>query len=450
MRYAQKFITLLILVLAASFGVGGCVLLYSDFAVQRGRMASANAAAHAQACTLLQTEILDLQRRGIATDDDTLTARVTAQGSTAALWRGDALVCATLPGLENFPLGDGVTVTVNTENNVYAIYASDLQGGLRLVTAYDLTPLYRDRRAALTRFLVLEAAVLAAASVVTALLARRLTRPLAVLTDAGQQIAAGDYNRRTALHTGDEIETLSRSFDAMADAVQEKIADLEADVQRREDFVGAFTHELKTPMTSIIGYADMLHTMQTDPDEQREAAAAIVHEGRRLEALSYKLLALLGLSDETIELGPVPLDSLWPRLHAACPDVALRTPAAAPTVRGDADLLLDLLCNLVQNAARASAPGAAVLVLCGQSGDAVTLTVADRGCGIPKEQIARVTEPFYMVDKSRARRQGGSGLGLALCQRIAAAHGSTLRIESELGRGTRVSVTLPLWKEADA
>ena len=413
MRYFQKLLCLLILVLAASFGVGGCVLLYSDFSVQRSRMAAANAAAHAQACTLLQTEILDLQRRGISTGDAALTARVTAQAVPAALWRGDTLVCATLEGLQNFPLGDAATVTVRTENSIYAVYASDLQGGLRLVTAYDLTGLYRDRNAALMRFLLLEAAVLAAASAVTALLARRLTRPLAVLTDAGAQIAAGDYARRTDLHTGDEIEELSRSFDKMADAVQEKIADLEADVQRREDFVGAFTHELKTPMTSIIGYADMLHTMQTDPDEQREAAAAIVHEGRRLEALSRKLLALLGLNEEGVELTAVPLPALWPRLHAACPDVSLRTPAAAPTVRGDA----------------------------------VTLTVADRGCGIPPELIPRVTEPFYMVDKSRARRQGGSGLGLALCQRIAAAHGSALRIESEPGRGTRVSVTLPVWKE---
>ena len=447
MRYFQKLLCLLILVLAASFGVGGCVLLYSDFSVQRSRMAVANAAAHAQACTLLQTEILDLQRRGISTGDAALTARVTAQDVPAALWRGDTLVCATLEGLQSLPLGDAATVTVRTENSIYAVYASDLQGGLRLVTAYDLTGLYRDRNAALMRFLLLEAAVLAAASAVTALLARRLTRPLAVLTDAGAQIAAGDYARRTDLHTGDEIEALSRSFDKMADAVQEKIADLEADVQRREDFVGAFTHELKTPMTSIIGYADMLHTMQTDPDEQREAAAAIVHEGRRLEALSRKLLALLGLNEEGVELTAVPLPALWPRLHAACPDVTLRTPAAAPTVRGDADLLLDLLCNLVQNAAKASAPGAPVLVLCAQAGDVVTLTVADRGCGIPPELIPRVTEPFYMVDKSRARRQGGSGLGLALCQRIAAAHGSALRIESEPGRGTRVSVTLPVWKE---
>ena len=115
MRYFQKLLCLLILVLAASFGVGGCVLLYSDFSVQRSRMAAANAAAHAQACTLLQTEILDLQRRGISTGDAALTARVTAQGVPAALFRNHDLVCATLPWLQNFPLGDTVTVTVPAE-----------------------------------------------------------------------------------------------------------------------------------------------------------------------------------------------------------------------------------------------------------------------------------------------------------------------------------------------
>lgn len=443
MRYFQKLLCLLILVLAASFGVGGCVLLYSDFSVQRSRMAAANAAAHAQACTLLQTEILDLQRRGISTGDAALTARVTAQGVPAALWRGDTLVCATLEGLQSLSLGDAATVTVRTENSIYAVYASDLQGGLRLVTAYDLTGLYRDRNAALMRFLLLEAAVLAAASAVTALLARRLTRPLAVLTDAGAQIAAGDYARRTDLHTGDEIEALSRSFDKMADAVQEKIADLQVDVQRREDFMGAFAHELKTPMTSIIGYADMLRTLQIDPAEQHEAAGAIYHESRRLEALSYKLLSLLSLSDERLELAPVDLTDLWPRLRMACPQVPLLTPQAGAVVHGDADLLLDLLCNLVQNAAKASPAGMPVTVLLADAGDTVALTVQDHGCGIPADKLARVTEPFYMVDKSRARKQGGSGMGLALCQRIAAVHGGTLQISSQVGVGTAVTVTLP-------
>ena len=227
-----------------------------------------------------------------------------------------------------------------------------------------------------------------------------------MLTEAGAQIAAGDYARRTALHTGDEIETLSRSFDAMADAVQEKIADLQADVQRREDFVGAFTHELKTPMTSIIGYADILATMQTDPAEQREAAAAIAHEGRRLEALSHKLLALLGLSEEPLTLTAVPLDSLWPRLRAACPAAVLQTPPPpAPIVAGDAELLLDLLCNLVQNAVRAAAPGSPVVLYCSQSGDAVTLTVADTGCGIPRRSCPASPSRFiWWINPARAVR----------------------------------------------
>ena len=178
MRYAQKMVCLLVLVLAASFGIGGCVLLYSDFAVQRSRAAVSDAAAHAQACTLLQTEIIDLQRRGVSIGDAALTARVEAQQRPAALWRGDTLVCTTLPELADFPLENAAAVTVRTEGAVYTVYASDLQGGLRLVTAYDLTGLYRDRNAALMRFLLLEAAVLAAASAVTALLARRLTRPV--------------------------------------------------------------------------------------------------------------------------------------------------------------------------------------------------------------------------------------------------------------------------------
>ena len=113
----------------------------------------------------------------------------------------------------------------------------------------------------------------------------------------------------------------------------------------------------------------------------------------------------------------------------------------------DADLLLDLLCNLVQNAAKASAPGAPVLVLCAQAGDAVTLTVADRGCGIPPEALPHLTEPFYRVDKARARANGGSGVGLALCAQIAEAFGTQMTFASRVGEGT--TVTILLQKEAE-
>lgn len=438
MKFAYKMVCLLVLVLSASFGVGGCYLLYSDFSAQLARAEAANADTHRRVCTLLQGEILDRQRRGESLDDAALTELLANFALPTALWRDGVCIVGSgdlLPDgtMEVRRLGDG---------GVQATYASSLQGGLQLATAYDLTDLYRGRDAALRRFLLLEAAVLAAGAAVTAVFARRMTRPLRTLTTASAEIADGDYARRTGLHTGDEIETLSSSFDKMADAVQEKITALQADVRQREDFMGAFAHELKTPMTSIIGYADMLRTIQASPAEQYEAAGAIYHEGRRLEALSGKLLALLGLGEETITLQPTALAALWPRLQAACPGVPLQLPACDAAVQADADLLLDLLCNLVGNAVKASEPGQPVEVRAADNGDTVTLTVADHGCGIPQSEISRVTEPFYMVDKSRARKQGGSGLGLALCKRIAEVHGSDLHIESTPGEGTRVSVIL--------
>ena len=438
MKFAYKMVCLLVLVLSASFGVGGCYLLYSDFSAQLARAEAANADTHRQVCTLLQGEILDRQRRGESLDDAALTELLANFALPTALWRDG--VCIVGSG-DLLPDGT-MEVCRLADGDVRATYASSLQGGLQLATAYDLTDLYHGRDAALRRFLLLEAAVLAAGAAVTAVFARRMTRPLRTLTTASAEIADGDYARRTGLHTGDEIETLSSSFDKMADAVQEKITALQADVRQREDFMGAFAHELKTPMTSIIGYADMLRTIQANPAEQYEAAGAIYHEGRRLEALSGKLLALLGLGEETITLQPTALAALWPRLQAACPGVPLQLPACDAAVQADADLLLDLLCNLVGNAVKASEPGQPVEVQAAEGGDTVTLTVADHGCGIPQSEISRVTEPFYMVDKSRARKQGGSGLGLALCKRIAEVHGSDLHIESTPGEGTRVSVIL--------
>ena len=438
MKFAYKMVCLLVLVLSASFGVGGCYLLYSDFSAQLARAEAANADTHRQVCTLLQGEIVDRQRRGESLDDAALTELLANFAPPKALWRDG--VCIVGSG-DLLPDGT-MEVRRLADGSVRATYASSLQGGLQLATAYDLTDLYRGRDAALRRFLLLEAAVLAAGAAVTAVFARRMTRPLRTLTTASAEIADGDYARRTGLHTGDEIETLSSSFDKMADAVQEKITALQADVRQREDFMGAFAHELKTPMTSIIGYADMLRTIQANPAEQYEAAGAIYHEGRRLEALSGKLLALLGLGEETITLQPTALAALWPRLQAACPGVPLQLPACDAAVQADADLLLDLLCNLVGNAVKASEPGQPVEVRAADNGDTVTLTVADHGCGIPQSEISRVTEPFYMVDKSRAREQGGSGLGLALCKRIAEVHGSDLHIESTPGEGTRVSVIL--------
>lgn len=212
--------------------------------------------------------------------------------------------------------------------------------------------------------------------------------------------------------------------------------------------MGAFTHELKTPMTGILGYANLLRSMQPDPAEQREAAGAIYHEAHRLESLSGKLLQLLHLDEEELALEPISLDrAVTMAVKAAHPALEQNRHARVESfstglwVQGDADLLCDLVLNLITNAAKAG-PGGTITVSAEQAGKTVLLRVRDHGCGIPADQLSRVTEPFYMVDKSRARKQGGSGLGLALCSRIAQAHGGTLTIDSAPGKGTAVTITL--------
>lgn len=161
--------------------------------------------------------------------------------------------------------------------------------------------------------------MVAGAAVVVWLVSRRLTHPLTVLTAASARIAAGDYALRTRMHTGDELEILSQGFDQMAGAVQDKVEALELSVQQRDDFVGAFTHELKTPMTGIIGYADLLRSMQPDPEEQREAAGAIFHEAQRLEALSGKLLQLMGLGEHAPNWYPCSWILFLPKRAAPLP-----------------------------------------------------------------------------------------------------------------------------------
>ena len=324
-----------------------------------------------------------------------------------------------------------------------------------LVSAYDVTGVFASRDAQLAAWFAATLAVLAAGAWAARTTSRRLTAPLTRLQAASGRIAAGDYTGRTAVDTDDEIGALSHSFDEMAAAVESRIAALDENVRQQKDFVAAFTHEIKTPMTSMLGYADLMRARPQSAETQREAAGFIFRETRRLEELSRKLLALMGLErraegeESAIQLTPVTDRALFARLARDLPPpdgARLTCLPAGCTVQGDAALLDDLLRNLIRNALRACegrADGRVTVSCRAERGQAV-FTVADNGCGIPAADLPRVTEPFYMVDKSRARAGGGSGIGLTLCARIAALHHSRLELQSAEGAGTTVAFRLPL------
>ena len=284
-----------------------------------------------------------------------------------------------------------------------------------MLCSYDVTSVFATRNAQLRAWLAASTALLALGGAAAVLFSRLVTRPLTTLQSASEKIAAGQYTERTQVQTNDEIGVLSRSFDAMAAAVETKIGEMDETLQSQKDFIAAFTHEVKTPMTAMLGYADLMRAAPDDADLQRESANYIYHETRRLEELSRRLLALMGL-DAADRLTPEPVSdrSLLNQVVRSLPQGSTPVPriiACDCVVQVDRALWVDMLRNLTINAQRAckGIAGAAITLRCQQQGSTAVFTVADTGCGIPAADLPRVTEAFYMVDKSRSRADGGSG-----------------------------------------
>lgn len=313
-------------------------------------------------------------------------------------------------------------------------------------TFVHIDTLTRTAQLALAACLVISAALLG-------VMLRRSLQPLRKLTRVSEEIAGGQYALRSDVRATDEVGDLSRSFDHMAETVEQKILDLEDVARRRELLLGALTHEMKTPMTAIIGFSDSLLTMPLTEEGRMQAAYEIHEAALRTERLSQKMMQLIAMKDcPVLVRRPMKTDALFAAAQSAVSarleerQVTLTLNARTDKLIGDIDLLISLLTNLIDNAAKASPPGKTIRVTADEAADSYRLAVSDEGSGIPADKIALVTEPFYRVDKARSRKQGGAGLGLSLCQLIATAHGGELNISSEIGKGTTITMT---WRDHD-
>lgn len=321
-----------------------------------------------------------------------------------------------------------------------------------VLTAYDITHLFRERDRQLQFFLILDGIIVALLVLVLFAVSLFLTAPIKQLDNASRSIAQGAYHQRIHLRTNDEIGALGDTFNQMAQAVEDRIGQLNLALRQREDFVASFSHEIKTPMTAIIGYADLLSTACVERDKQLKYASYIYSEGRRLEGLAHKLMDLMALSDGNIDPAPCRTERFFYRLQKqlapSLGETGLEIDAQPAVVRADEVLVHCLLRNLIGNAKKAEPRDGTVRVRGVLEGSRYCISVADRGCGIPEEELERITEPFYMVDKSRARAGGGSGLGLAICQKIAELHHTQLQFQSRVGEGTTVYFYLEVNEDA--
>ena len=313
----------------------------------------------------------------------------------------------------------------------------------------------------------------AVAALLSSIFAAGFTAPVRRLSLATRSFSRGRYEKRVKPKGNDEIAGLMNDFNKMANELENNFHTLEENARRQEEFTGAFAHELKTPLTSMIGYGEMLMTMDLDKEDRRQAADYIYRESRRLERLAYKMMELIHIGKLGIETGPVSAEELERRLRRLTAarvwekEIRFFCSFERATLCGDMDLLLSLLGNLVDNSCKACESGGSIRVEGSLAEEpAVTdgqeenpaggtaeenraeggqrrcyrICVVDDGRGMPEDEVDRVTEAFYMVDKSRARREGGAGLGMAICSRIIEAHGARWEIASALGKGTTVTM----------
>ncbi len=223
----------------------------------------------------------------------------------------------------------------------------------------------------------------------------------------------------------------------------------------RQEFTANVSHELKTPLTSISGYAELIETGIAKPEDVQGFAQKIHVEATRMLQLVNDILQLSKL-DSASETGNTPamevVDLLdvakecveRQKLNARRAYISLSYLGESAPVRGSRDLLDELCQNLCDNAIRYNRPGGKVQITTACSRDGhCTLTVADNGIGIPKEAQSSVFERFYRVDKSRSKATGGTGLGLAIVKHIARIHGAHLKLESQVDEGTTITVTFP-------
>lgn len=266
--------------------------------------------------------------------------------------------------------------------------------------------------------------------------------PLMQISVTAKKLAKGDFSERIAIRNNDEIGELSRVFNDMAD-------ELENSEAIKNDFISSVSHELRTPLTAIKGWSETLQAGY-DEDTYRKGMTVITHETGRLEGMVEELLDFSRIQNGRFTLQMANIDIIaelddalliyTDKARKENKTIHYTEPQFLCVVYGDKNRLRQVFINVIDNAIKYSDPGGSVDISVEKGTDTLTITVADTGIGIAATDLPKVKAKFYKADNTRR----GSGIGLAVADEIISMHGGTLDIDSVLGKGTTVTITLPL------
>jgi signal transduction histidine kinase len=293
-------------------------------------------------------------------------------------------------------------------------------------------------------FLIGGSVAIAIALLLTFILSRRITSPIGALAKAARRLGRGDLSQRVQLSGEGEVAALGQAFNSMA-------GNLERAEQLRRNMVADVAHELRNPLSNIQGYLEAIGDRVIKPDattihslsEETALLSRLVNELQELSLAEAGELKLVYQAEDITKLVKEAVNPWQPKVTAKEISLSLDLPDNLPLVNIDWQRVNQVMHNLLENAVAYTHKGSAINVAASAKGKWVEVSVSDTGEGIPAQDLPHIFERFYRVDKSRARATGGRGLGLTIAKRLVEAHGGTITVESELGKGSRFSFTLP-------
>ena len=373
----------------------------------------------------------------------------TQKGITLKFEKDGEECFSNIPDGLKMPKKGELTDTRSSGKRYIIISRSADAGGYYLTYAKDVS--YLDENFSRMTVVFVGASVTASAllAVILYFLLRKLYLPLNNLRSTAEGLAEGNYSVRADEKGNDEFSELAKAFNTMACQIGEHVSELEATARQRQRMLDDLAHEMRTPLTGIHGYAEYILTAKISEDDKIEAAQFIMSESMRLKNISETLLDMAFVRENRISKVDFVAKELLSgtcdrfRYRAIEKNINIYCEGGDFLLQGDRLLLELLLSNLTENALGAVSDRGEVELGASIDGGKKVLYVKDSGRGMTAEQLSHITEPFYRTDKARNRRNGGTGLGLALCERIAKAHGAELIFSSVLGEGTVAKLIFP-------
>ena len=283
------------------------------------------------------------------------------------------------------------------------------------------------------------------ALLITFFLSRRILAPVKALTSAARRLGRGDFSQRVPVKNKSELGELARTFNSMA-------SDLEWAEQLRRNLVADIAHELRTPLSNVRGYLEAIRDGVIKPDadticsldEEAKLLSRLVDDLQELSLADAGELNLVRRAEDIAELINQAVATVRAQVVAKGVSLSSDLPDKLSPVNIDSHRISQVLRNLLENALAHTDKGDTITVTARQQGNWMEVNVSDTGAGIPAEDLPNIFERFYRVDKSRTRATGGSGLGLTIAQRLVEAHGGKIEAQSELGKGSCFTFTLPV------